>query len=276
MARATASPGSPRRGRGVGPPCVASFGREHRDLARREPVNTTSRVHRHRGDGRSRDLLAAGGGGRGGGCRGLDLLPHRRRDRWAPGLLLRQDGGQVSVRRGPGRVRRARLWQRTHRGSHRLVAAGGQRHHHRDGGGVLRELRELRHAWRLGMGQGVRGPVGARDDGPQCRRIQGGGPGADGGGCRGHRDPHDLRCRHAVQRRPAPAGLLGLPAVQGHRLQRGPHVLRLPGLRRDHLHREGPRRPGPPAAPCGLPGLGRRNRDLRRCRPGCLRRADGR
>ena len=38
------------------------------------------------------------------------------------------------------------------------------------------------------------------------------------------------------QPEPRPAGVLRLPVVAGDRLQRGADLLRLPGLRRDHLH----------------------------------------
>ena len=52
-----------------------------------------------------------------------------------------------------------------------------------------------------------------------------------------------------------PAGVLGLPVRSGHRLQRGADLLRLPRLRRHHLHRQGPRRSG--AASCPRPSTSR-------------------
>ncbi len=59
-----------------------------------------------------------------------------------------------------------------------------------------------------------------------------------------------------------PAGVLGLPLVGTDRVQRGADLLRLPRLRRHHLHRQGPRGPPAPAPQGHLP---RARRSQRSC-----------
>ena len=55
--------------------------------------------------------------------------------------------------------------------------------------------------------------------------------------------------RDPEQPRRRPARVLGVSVLPRHRLERGADLLRLPRLRRHHLHRQGSRRPEPPAAP---------------------------
>ena len=65
----------------------------------------------------------------------------------------------------------------------------------------------------------------------------------------------------------------GYPPAQGHRRERRADVLRLPRVRRHHIHREGPGQPGAGAAPRRLPRAHHRDGDLRGRIPGRLRRA---
>ena len=65
----------------------------------------------------------------------------------------------------------------------------------------------------------------------------------------------------------------GYPPLQRHRLERGADLLRLPGLRHHHLHRQGPGQAGAPAAPGDVPRARDRDRHLRRHRAGRVRHA---
>ena len=90
-----------------------------------------------------------------------------------------------------------------------------------------------------------------RDDRAQHRRVGGRRPSPDRRGHRRHRHPRGVPGRHHLQPGPRPARPAGLPAVPGHRGERRADVLRLPRLRRDHVHRQGPRRA--PSASCRGP-----------------------
>ena len=81
------------------------------------------------------------------------------------------------------------------------------------------------------------------------------------------RHPDRVLDRHPVEPGRRPARVLGLSLPARHRVQRGADLLRLPRLRCHHLHRQGPRRPDPPAPQGDLPGAGHRDRRLRRRRP---------
>ena len=129
---------------------------------------------------------------------------------------------------------------------------------------------------RRDLGQGVRRRCGRGDGRAQRRRVEGRRPGADGGRGRRDRDPHDLRGGDHLDHRPRPARPVGLPVGRRHRGERGPDVLRVLGLRRDHVHGEGPRRPAAPAAAGDVPRAGDRHRHLRRGGVGRVRHADGR
>ena len=65
----------------------------------------------------------------------------------------------------------------------------------------------------------------------------------------------------------------GYPSFARHRRQRRPDVLRLPRFRRRHLHRQGPRRSGPSAAPGHGPRARVGHRRLRRRRRRRVRHA---
>ena len=234
-------------------------------------------VHRGWRDGRRRDLRPARRGWRGGGCRCLAVVPARRRGRRPAGLLVRQVRCPVPVGRWPARVRRAWVRRRPRHRSHRLVDPGRQRHRHGHGRSVVRQLCRLGGCgWRGGVGQGLRGAGGSGDDDAQRRRITSGRPDPDGRRCRRDRHPHRVRRGDTRQHGPGSAGLLRLPAVRRHRGQRGADVLRLFGFRSCHVHGQGPRRPGPPAATRPVPRPGDRHRRVRRGRSGSVRHALGR
>ncbi len=93
---------------------------------------------------------------------------------------------------------------------------------------------------------------------------------------RGDRHPHHLRRRHPGEHRSRPAGVLRLPVPARHRLQCRPDLLRVPRLRRHHVHGEGPRPARPGAASGRLPGPRHRDRRVRRGGAGRLRHPHGR
>ena len=111
-----------------------------------------------------------------------------------------------------------------------------------DGGGVVRQLRELRvRQRRRGLGEGLRDRARGRDDRRSTSpartfvaRVQ------TVDRVRRHRDPRP--CSRS-SRSPTPTSRSSrrrrLPERPGHRLERRPDVLRVPRLRRRHLH--GPR-----------------------------------
>ena len=223
------------------------------------PVRAAGGVHRGRLHGRCRDLRAPGRRGRGGRLGGVDLVPPRRRCRRPAGLLLREARSAVPLgRRVPG-VRRPG-WGRgpLHRRPG-VAAARGQRDHHRDGGGVLRQLCQRCCRRQRRLGQAVRRARPARDGEPERPRLPGRRQGPDGGRHRRHRHPLVFSVATLCNHGPRPAGVLGLPVVAGHRVQRGADLLRLPRLRRHHLHRQGPRGPQPPAPQGHLPGARHRH-----------------
>ena len=134
-----------------------------------------------------------------------------------------------------------------------VAAVRGERHRDRDGGGVVRQLRQRdvhRRATRsakvfavlIVVVMTMLNVVGIEGR----RRAQ--------TRDRGHRDRHPpssrwSRSRTSTRRCSRP------PAIHpsGHRLQRGAHLLRVPGLRCHHLHREGPAQPVAPAASGDVP-----------------------
>ncbi len=99
---------------------------------------------------------------------------------------------------------------------------------------------------------------------------------ADRGGGRGHRDPRGVRGRDARDHGSRPALAERLPAAPGHRVERRPDLLRVPGLRRHHLHGEGPRRSAATAPQGDVPRARDRDHDLRRRGAGRVRDAHGR
>ena len=213
---------------------------------------------------------------RGGRCSGLDLVPPRRRRRRTAGLLVRQVRGPVPLGRRLPRVRHPGLGRGPLHRRPRLAAARGQRDHHRDGRGLLRQLRQRGRRRQRRLGEAVRGADPAGDVSPEHPRLPGRREGADRGRRRRRRHPDRVLGRHPEQPRRRPARVLGVSVLPGHRLERGADLLRLPRLRRHHLHRQGPRRPEPPAAQGDLPGARHRHRRLRRRRPRRLRHADRR
>ena len=184
--------------------------------------------------------------------------------------------GAVSLRRWFPGVRRPRLGTGPFHRRPGLVAPLRQRDHHRDGRRVLRQLCQRCGCRQRRLGQAVRRPCAPGDGELERPRLARGRQGSDGGGRRRDRDPPRVLDRHAVHDRHRPAGALGIPPVCGHRLQCGPDLLRLSGLRRHHLHRQGPRRSGPPATQGDLPRPRHRHGCLRRRGPGRVRDADRR
>ena len=181
---------------------------------------------------------------------------HRR----APGLLVRAAGRPIPLGGRPPRVREPGLRRGPHRDRHGVARVRREHHRDRDGGAVVRQLRERQRGRRLGRrGQGVRGAAGRGDDRAQRRRVHVGRPGLEPGRVHRRRDPRRVRGRHDRERQPGPPRAVHLSGRAGHRVRGRADVLRLPRLRRRHLHRARPRRPGPPAAP----GDGDRDRDRR-------------
>ena len=68
-----------------------------------------------------------------------------------------------------------------------------------------------------------------------------------------------VRGGHAGEHHPVAAGAVEVPAVPGHHLVGGADLLRVPGVRHHHLHRQGPGQAVPPAAPGDVPGAGHRD-----------------
>ena len=96
------------------------------------------------------------------------------------------------------------------------------------------------------------------------------GPGVEPRRVHRGRDPGRVRRRHDRERRPGTPRAVHVPRRTRHRVGRGAHVLRVPGLRRRHVHRPRPRRPEAAAAA----GDGDRDRDRghhlhRRVASGC-------
>ena len=93
--------------------------------------------------------------------------------RRAAGLLVRQVRRPLPVGRRAARVRRPRLRQRARDRRHRLAAPGRQRDHHRHGGGVVRQLRQrgLRRR-RRDWTEGLRRAGRARDGHAQRPRAR--------------------------------------------------------------------------------------------------------
>ena len=203
-------------------------------------------VHRRRLDGRGGDLLAARCGRR--RCRrsGLDLVSLGGAGGRTAGLLVRQVRCPVPFGWRSARVRAARLWRRAHARHHCLVGRRNQRRGDGDGGHLLWQLRQLgvdgleRH-----VDQGLCRPRRGRDGAAQRVRLAGGGQLANSHRGRGHRVPHRLRRLDAGQPPSASARALRVPAGEGHRLERGPHVLRVLGFRSHHLYCEGSAQPAP-------------------------------
>ena len=159
-------------------------------------------------------------------------------------------------------------------GDHRLVDPRRQRHRDGHGRRVLRQLCQLgRGRRKRGVGQGVRRRRGARHDDTQRDRVTGRGESSNRRRRRRHRDPHRVRRLDPGQPRPGPAGVQRLPGDRRHRVQRGADVLRLPRVRRRHVHRQGPGQPGTTAPSGAVPRARHRHRDLRRRRAGRVRHA---
>ena len=108
------------------------------------------------------------------------------------------------------------------------LRAGSQRHRDRDGGRVVRELRQLGVHGGRHRHPAVRRRRHRRHDRPQPEGIGGRRPSPDRRRHGGHRHPRGVHRRDRLQPRPRPARPVGLPAVPGHRGQRGVDVLRLP------------------------------------------------
>ena len=134
----------------------------------------------------------------------------------------------------------------------RLAALRGQRRRDRHGRRLVRQLRQLdvrRRRRRLGRRCSPLLVVVAMTA-AQRRRIPGRRPGPDDRRRSSSSASSSLfAVDDARERRPDLLAPSGLPAAQGHRVERRPHVLRVPRLRRHHLHREGPRATRPRQLP---------------------------
>ena len=191
-------------------------------------------------------LRAARRGRRGRRRGGLDLVPARRCRRRPAGLLVRQVRRPLPVGGRAARVRRPRLRRRPRHRRHRLADPRGQRHRHRHGRGVVRQLRELARSadGERGVDQGLR-----RRSWSSSMTLL------------------NVLGSQAVARVQTVVvvvvigiltvfavstlanidldllAVLRLPRRRRHRVQRRPDVLRVPRLRRRHVHGQGPRQP---------------------------------
>ena len=106
----------------------------------------------------------------------MAVVPARRGRRGTAGVFVREAGRPVPVGRGAAGVRGEIDRQRPlHRG-HLVADVYGQRDRDGDGGGVVRELRDLdvRRGERS-LDQGVRGADHRGDDRAERRRVRAGG-----------------------------------------------------------------------------------------------------
>ena len=212
-----------------------------------------------------RDLRPARRGRRGRGFGGVGVVPHRRRHRRTAGVLVREARGEVPDRRRIDHLPLTRIRRGPHRRHRRLAVLHGGLHRRRDDRGRVRRLCQLRgRAGRRVLGEGARRPAHRGDDQPERHRIDRGGQGPVG--ARHDRAGHPDRVRRRDDREPRPRAARPewLPAPAGHHRERGPHLLRIPRVRRHHVHREGPAEPVAPAAAGHLPRSG--DRHLRLCR----------
>ena len=192
------------------------------------------------------------------------------------GLLVRQVRGALSVGGRPARVRRPRVRRRPRHRHHRVAVCWPP----------TRSSRRWSRC-RSAVTPAVPSPTAARP-GRRCSpslviagddRCSTSSARRRWRGCRPSSSSWcsaSSRCSPSstlVEPRPDPPGVLGLPVGARHRLQRGPDVLRVPRVRRHHLHGEGPRRPRPPAAPGDVPGARHRDgRSTSRWRSACSAR----